>query len=456
MTGSPVTLSAFTRARAPLLVALLAVFLLHVLSYLYFFVDDEGITFIFARHLLEGKGFVYNSLEGRVEGYSDFLQVLLAAVWLLIVRALGWAPVAAFFIGKAVSIASGVGAVVLVWKALSNDQSIRLPGLVAGMGFLVLAPPLATWSCSSLEMASVALLCAISRQPVRGVRSGGHSDRGGRLPAHAAAHRRVRVCFALLAPAWGFSSVERRRGLRAASWCRLFSQACCTTAGASGIRRCSAMPAGSEVALQVASRPQRRDAPATTPYALAFLRMYGLVPGIAGALLLMLVLGRKPRTWPLLASAGLLAGYATLVGDWMIGFRFFLPMLPVTAILVALAISSIPMRRLAWPVAVVACGWFGTVAVRAATTYDHLEYLDSWWVHPSLDPDRYFSRYARLYEDIRRLVPPGFCHRVQPGRIRALHARRRQHRAILASARASSRRCRPPMSCSRKLDATRR
>jgi hypothetical protein len=45
--------------------------------------------------------------------------------------------------------------------------------------------------------------------------------------------------------------------------------------------------------------------------------------------------------------------------------------------------------------------------VRAATTYDHLEYLDSWWVHPSLDPDRYFSRYARLYEDIRRLVPAG-------------------------------------------------
>ena len=62
-----------------LMVAVLALYVCHAANYLYFFVDDEGIPFIFAKHLLEGKGLVYNSFEGRVEGYSDLLQILASA-----------------------------------------------------------------------------------------------------------------------------------------------------------------------------------------------------------------------------------------------------------------------------------------------------------------------------------------------------------------------------------------
>src|SRR5437868_2564788 len=47
-----------------LLAASAVVFVIHALNYLYFFVDDEGIPFVFARHLLQGKGLVYNSFEG--------------------------------------------------------------------------------------------------------------------------------------------------------------------------------------------------------------------------------------------------------------------------------------------------------------------------------------------------------------------------------------------------------
>ena len=69
-------------------------FLAHAANYLYFFVDDEAIPLVFARHLLEGKGLVYNSFEGRVEGYSDFLHVLLSAFYLLSARALSFSPYA--------------------------------------------------------------------------------------------------------------------------------------------------------------------------------------------------------------------------------------------------------------------------------------------------------------------------------------------------------------------------
>ena len=65
-----------------LIVATLALFVCHAANYLYFFVDDEGIPFISAKHLLEGRGLVYNSFEGRVEGYSDLLHILVSAGWI--------------------------------------------------------------------------------------------------------------------------------------------------------------------------------------------------------------------------------------------------------------------------------------------------------------------------------------------------------------------------------------
>ena len=53
-----------------------AVFALHAANYLYFFVDDEAIPYVFAQNLLNGKGLRYNSFEGAVEGYSDFLSLI--------------------------------------------------------------------------------------------------------------------------------------------------------------------------------------------------------------------------------------------------------------------------------------------------------------------------------------------------------------------------------------------
>jgi hypothetical protein len=44
-----------------------------------FSIDDAGISFRYAAHLAEGGGFVWNVDGPRVEGYSNFLWVLILA-----------------------------------------------------------------------------------------------------------------------------------------------------------------------------------------------------------------------------------------------------------------------------------------------------------------------------------------------------------------------------------------
>src|SRR3954465_2403446 len=73
------------------------VFLVYALSFLYFFVDDEGIPYVYAQNILHGKGLAYNSIEGRVEGYSDFLHVWTCTAILGAVRAAGLPKFTVFF-----------------------------------------------------------------------------------------------------------------------------------------------------------------------------------------------------------------------------------------------------------------------------------------------------------------------------------------------------------------------
>ncbi len=97
-----------------LLVAAVGLFVLYALNFLYLFVDDEGIPFVYAQHLLRHQGFVYSILEGPTEGYSDFLHVVLATGILGGVRALGWPKITVFLVGQAISLAAGVGIVATV------------------------------------------------------------------------------------------------------------------------------------------------------------------------------------------------------------------------------------------------------------------------------------------------------------------------------------------------------
>lgn len=59
--------------------ALLAAFALHALSFVGWFIDDAFITMRYGHNLASGHGMVFN-LGERVEGYTDFTWVLLAAL----------------------------------------------------------------------------------------------------------------------------------------------------------------------------------------------------------------------------------------------------------------------------------------------------------------------------------------------------------------------------------------
>src|SRR5262245_11427781 len=147
------------RGSVPAWVAVAAVilFLVHAANYFYFFVDDEAIPFVYAQNLLHGKGLSYNGVEGRLEGYSDFLHVLWSTVILTVVRATRYPKYSVFFIGKAISILAGIGILFGVWIVLRRSR-IGLTAGITALGTLALAGPLALWSCSSLEAVPFALM----------------------------------------------------------------------------------------------------------------------------------------------------------------------------------------------------------------------------------------------------------------------------------------------------------
>ncbi len=306
---------------------MLAVFLLHALNYLYFFVDDEAIPFVFARHLVEGKGLVYNSVEGRVEGYSDFLHVLLAALYLQVERLLALGPFTVFFIAKTVSFASGAATVAVIWRALQRQTTMRPPGLVAGMAFLVLAPPLAIWSCSSLEMASVTLLVGLITIAV--LEGSPTSDRLIAFAACLLILLRIDgfvYAFALIAPACVLARADRRREMLI----RIVVPAVILFAVYHAWRvwyfgDWLPAPLAAKVLYRLHPQSNVLVRESQAPYVVAFLRTYGFVPAIVGLGLVAAAVRNQRKAWPLLASASLLIAYPALVGDWMLGFRFFLP-----------------------------------------------------------------------------------------------------------------------------------
>src|SRR5258705_1584043 len=108
------------------------VFAVYAGSFLYFFVDDEAIPLVYAHNLLRGRGLVYTALEGRVEGYSDFLHVLWSTVLLAAGRPLRLPDVFPLLAGKAVSFSAGL-AILIVTARMLRRGGVTLAGLVAGL-----------------------------------------------------------------------------------------------------------------------------------------------------------------------------------------------------------------------------------------------------------------------------------------------------------------------------------
>jgi len=140
-------MSAHWRPIAFTLIAL--VFLANALIYFAWGEDDPGIVFRYAVNLAEGRGLVYNPGE-RVEAFSDFGYVILMAI---AYRALGLSgrPEALFLASKYVGLVSSVIALFLTY--VIGTRYLRLESRWGLFACLMLAAsgPFAIWSVGALE-----------------------------------------------------------------------------------------------------------------------------------------------------------------------------------------------------------------------------------------------------------------------------------------------------------------
>jgi hypothetical protein len=381
---------------------LVAAFVVHSANYLYFFVDDEAIPYVFAQNLLNGKGLRYNSFEGRVEGYSDFLHVMAATVILGTVRLFHLDKLTVFAINGLWSLGCGVAIVWFTFGMVRRLPDIRAPGLVAGMSFLVLAGPLAVWSCSSLETATFSLLITLLAGSTLARPPELHVPWAATAWATAALLTRVDG-FVFVGTVVGstllISDTRQRR--------ELVRRVVLPSLAVFALYQLwrvwyfgDVLPA--PVAAKVLYKLRLHGgllvkAPAEN-YARAFFGLYGAVP--------LLVLCGAGLTWSrgrfvsrCALAAAVLTAYLAVVGDWMFGFRFFLPVLPLLAVLVANAATSVAARWrhvAGWVLATGCVVWFAAVATAFFHSYVRIEKKESWLTHPGFDARRHFARYYSL------------------------------------------------------------
>jgi len=127
---------------------------LHVISFGGFEIDDAYISFRYATNMLDGHGLVFNPGD-PVEGYSNFLWVLLSAVGMAMgIDPLLWARILGLgaFLGIMVFVPRMVGRL--------SQRAAWLSG--AGAVFIACCGPLACWSFAGLETSFFALLALLA------------------------------------------------------------------------------------------------------------------------------------------------------------------------------------------------------------------------------------------------------------------------------------------------------
>jgi arabinofuranosyltransferase len=135
---------------AALLIAACVIgFFVHAHSYDYV-VDDAYISFRYARNLVEGQGLVFNHGE-RVEGYTDFLWVVLIALGMK----MGADPVR---LAKALCFGFTVLSMVVIYYYCGRIFLRRRWERLLPVAMIAVSPPLAVWALGGLETAMFTFL----------------------------------------------------------------------------------------------------------------------------------------------------------------------------------------------------------------------------------------------------------------------------------------------------------
>jgi len=128
--------------------------------------DDAFISFRYARHWVAGHGLVFNAGESpRVEGYSNFLWVVWAAIGALFHADPGvWA--------NTLSAACAAALVALVARFAQRRLDLGFAGVLATALFTAVLPPITLWATSGLEtmpfaLAVFATFACLAQDPLR-------------------------------------------------------------------------------------------------------------------------------------------------------------------------------------------------------------------------------------------------------------------------------------------------
>jgi hypothetical protein len=396
------------------------VFLAFAAGFLFFFVDDEAIPLVYAQNVLHHKGLRYNSFEGLVEGYSDFLHVWLGVALIALTRALGLSKLAIFLAGKALSLLAGTATIVLTDRVLRRWPGVGNESRLASLLFLALAGPLAVWSCSSLETAAfTAILLVLLYALFAAPDSNDDATAGLALACVACVlafleridgflHAGV-----LIAAALAIASPARRRAIAR----RVVLPAMLAFVAYHAWRRWYfgswlPTPVVAKILYKLTAHGPLVTKPPAAPYAIAFLgAMMWISPIVALAGGAIVAWRRRDRRLAALTIATLvMGGYVAFVGDWMFGFRFFVPLLPWLAVLLGIVLATL-LERLSRAMgritiaAIVLCAIVS--AVRFERSYERVEDETNFLLHPSFEPSRYFTPFYSLYEMVRPEVKAG-------------------------------------------------
>jgi len=127
-----------------------ALFVLHAV-YLAVVAEDAFITFHYSTHLAGGHGLVWNLGSVPVEGYTNFLWVVVCAAAI----ALG-IEVTRF--AQVVGVVAGLATIVYTWRFAERILRVPRPLSVVPCVLLAASGPFATWASSGMETALFTLL----------------------------------------------------------------------------------------------------------------------------------------------------------------------------------------------------------------------------------------------------------------------------------------------------------
>jgi arabinofuranosyltransferase len=143
--------------------------------YLPFISDDALISLRYADRLLDGKGLTWNDGE-RVEGYSNFL-------WILLVAAAGGTGADLIAAARALGLFCSAGLLfAIAWGSLRRASVSHVVGAVVALSFAASAAPIVVWSIGGLEQPLYGALLAAATALTISVLDRPPADRGGRLP----------------------------------------------------------------------------------------------------------------------------------------------------------------------------------------------------------------------------------------------------------------------------------